>query len=68
MPRSGTTLVEQIVSSHPAIAAGDELAFWATYCAGWGSVDGAGFTVEATRGVAAAYLALLREIGPSARG
>ncbi|WP_345772061.1 sulfotransferase, partial [Azospirillum formosense] len=23
-PRSGTTLVEQILSSHPAIAAGDE--------------------------------------------
>ena len=28
MPRSGTTLAEQIVSSHPAVAAGDELSFW----------------------------------------
>jgi Flp pilus assembly protein TadD len=28
MPRSGTTLVEQILSSHPAIAAGGELTFW----------------------------------------
>jgi hypothetical protein len=28
MPRSGTTLVEQIVSSHPAVAAGGELRFW----------------------------------------
>ena len=28
MPRSGTTLVEQILSSHPEIAAGGELAFW----------------------------------------
>jgi len=28
MPRSGTTLVEQIVSSHPRVAAGGEMAFW----------------------------------------
>lgn len=28
MPRSGTTLVEHIVSSHPAVASGDELPFW----------------------------------------
>ena len=29
IPRSGTTLVEQILSSHPAVAAGGELRFWA---------------------------------------
>lgn len=29
MPRSGTTLVEQIVSSHPQVAAGGEIHFWA---------------------------------------
>ncbi len=28
MPRSGTTLIEQILSSHPAVAAGGELNFW----------------------------------------
>lgn len=28
MPRSGSTLVEQILSSHPDIAAGGELPFW----------------------------------------
>ncbi len=28
MPRSGTTLVEQIVSMHPEVAAGGELHFW----------------------------------------
>ncbi len=28
MPRSGTTLVEQIISSHPKVAAGGELSFW----------------------------------------
>ncbi len=28
MPRSGTTLVEQILSSHPAVAGGGELPYW----------------------------------------
>jgi tetratricopeptide (TPR) repeat protein len=28
MPRSGTTLTEQILSSHPEVAAGGELLFW----------------------------------------
>ena len=28
MPRSGTTLIEQILSSHPAVGAGGELRFW----------------------------------------
>jgi tetratricopeptide (TPR) repeat protein len=28
MPRSGTTLVEQIVSSHPSVSAGGEIQFW----------------------------------------
>ncbi|RBP01036.1 tetratricopeptide repeat protein [Roseiarcus fermentans] len=30
MPRSGTTLVEQILAAHPAISAGGELPFWGT--------------------------------------
>ena len=29
MPRSGSTLTEQILSSHPEVAAGGELEFWA---------------------------------------
>jgi tetratricopeptide (TPR) repeat protein len=33
LPRSGTTLVEQILSSHPAVAAGGELGFWGEH--GW---------------------------------
>lgn len=28
MPRSGTSLIEQILSSHPEVAAGGELSFW----------------------------------------
>ncbi|MEO9190513.1 MAG: sulfotransferase [Acetobacteraceae bacterium] len=66
MPRSGTTLVEQIVTSHPAIAAGDELPFWSARGAGWEGADGDGFTVAAARAAAREYLDLLRGIGPSA--
>ena len=35
MPRSGTTLVEQIVSMHPEVGAGGELNFWNQRLAGW---------------------------------
>ncbi len=45
MPRSGTTLVEQILSSHAAVAAGGELPFWAqrdTVSADLPSVSGNG--------------------------
>ena len=35
MPRSGTTLVEQIVSMHPEVGAGDELHFWNERGAAW---------------------------------
>jgi tetratricopeptide (TPR) repeat protein len=66
MPRSGTTLVEQIVSSHPNVAAGGELTFWTERGAAWYNA-GAALT-EATFQTQAAvdYLALLRAIGPKA--
>jgi Flp pilus assembly protein TadD len=35
MPRSGTTLVEQIVSSHPGVVAGGELSFWSDRVKDW---------------------------------
>jgi tetratricopeptide (TPR) repeat protein len=35
MMRSGSTLVEQILSSHPAVAAGDELPFWRDRAREW---------------------------------
>ena len=35
MPRSGTTLVEQIVSNHPQAGAGGELHFWNVRGAAW---------------------------------
>jgi hypothetical protein len=66
MPRSGSTLVEQILSSHPAVAAGGELSFWVDRLRGWGvsgvsSLD-AGILFKAAKD----YRAELRRIGPEA--
>jgi tetratricopeptide (TPR) repeat protein len=76
MPRSGTTLVEQIVSMHPDVGAGDELNFWNERGAAWHRTATAGnetpvvpaesmstkFLAEA----AADYLGVLRAIAPKA--
>jgi tetratricopeptide (TPR) repeat protein len=66
MPRSGTTLVEQIISSHPDVAGGGELNFWNERGTAWhqaGAADGdAPFIARA----AVDYLGVLRAIGPSA--
>jgi len=71
MPRSGTTLVEQIVSMHPEVGAGDELNFWNERGAAWHRCGAAGnqtpfvaqeFLAQAT----ADYLGVLRKIAPTA--
>lgn len=66
MPRSGTTLVEQIVSMHPEVGAGDELNFWNERGAAWHRLgalrnEGPFLTAAATD-----YLRVLREIAPKA--
>lgn len=66
MPRSGTTLVEQIVSSHAAIAAGEELVFWTSLDATRQAADAADFTPEAARAMTSEYLGILRRISPTA--
>jgi tetratricopeptide (TPR) repeat protein len=66
MPRSGTTLVEQIVSSHPEIAAGEELFFWSRRASSRGIAEATSLTPESGRALAAEYLAELRHISPSA--
>jgi tetratricopeptide (TPR) repeat protein len=65
MYRSGTTLVEQILSSHPRIAAGGELTVWGPAEL---EVEAGGTDLDPARGAAAAakYLALLNQIGPDA--
>jgi len=68
MPRSGTTLVEQIVSSHPEVGAGGELNFWNECGAAWhrqGPGDAAGEAAFLDR-AAADYLRVLRKIAPKA--
>ncbi len=66
MPRSGTTLVEQIVSSHPEVAAGGELNFWNERGAAWHQAGSAGSEKPFLGQAAADYRDLLREIGPEA--
>jgi hypothetical protein len=66
MPRSGTTLVEQIISSHPGAAGAGELSFWRSRLStvlrqGEGALTG-NFLAAA----AAEYLAELREVSPTA--
>jgi Flp pilus assembly protein TadD len=64
MPRSGTTLVEQIVSSHPEVRAGGELNFWNERGAAWHQCGAAGFEAPFLHQAAADYLRVLRAIGP----
>ena len=66
MPRSGTTLVEQIVSMHPGVAAGDELHFWNERGAAWHRSGAAGNETGFLARAAADYLSVLRAIGPTA--
>jgi tetratricopeptide (TPR) repeat protein len=81
MPRSGTTLVEQIVSMHPEVGAGGELHFWNQRGSEWhGSVAARNETPfvptenlvsevvakEFLAKAAADYLGVLRAIAPTA--
>ncbi len=76
MPRSGTTLVEQIVSMHPEVGAGDELNFWNERGAVWLRSVAAGNETpvvarefpakEFLAKAAADYLGVLRAIAPTA--
>jgi tetratricopeptide (TPR) repeat protein len=64
MPRSGTTLIEQIVSSHREVRAGGELNFWNERGAAWHQAGRAESEAPFLRQAAADYLRVLRAIGP----
>ncbi len=66
MPRSGTTLVEQIVSMHPEAGAGGELNFWNGRGATWHRSGAAGNEKPFLAQAAADYLGVLRAIAPRA--
>jgi tetratricopeptide (TPR) repeat protein len=64
MYRSGTTLVEQILSSHPAIAAGGELTVWGP--TELEADENGDLPAARTGGAVAKYLSVLARIGPAA--
>jgi hypothetical protein len=66
MPRSGTTLVEQIISAHPDVRAGGELNFWPTCGTRWHAAGAAGNEMKFLRRAAADFLRVLKGIGPKA--
>jgi tetratricopeptide (TPR) repeat protein len=67
MPRSGTTLAEQVVSSHRAVGAGGELPFWVIEATPLATPRFAErLAAEAPR-LAAAYRAVLDGIAPEAK-
>jgi tetratricopeptide (TPR) repeat protein len=66
MPRSGTTLVEQIVSMHPGVGAGGELQFWNQRGAVWRRSGTAGDGTAFLAKAAADYISVLRAIAPTA--
>src|SRR6202171_583571 len=66
MPRSGTTLVEQIVSMHPEVGAGGELNFWNERGAAWHRSGAAGNETPFLAKAAADYLGVLHAIAPTA--
>ena len=66
MPRSGTTLVEQIISMHPAAGAGGELNFWNERGAVWHRSGTAESETPFLAKAAADYLSVLHAIAPKA--
>jgi Sulfotransferase family/Tetratricopeptide repeat len=66
MPRSGTTLIEQIVSSHPEVGAGGELHFWNARGTAWHGSGTDGTEAPFPAGAAADYLSVLQAIAPGA--
>jgi Sulfotransferase family len=66
MPRSGTTLVEQIISSHSDVQAAGELHFWNKRGPEWLLSGEVGVETSFVSQAAADYLSLLRSFGPRA--
>lgn len=66
MPRSGTTLTEQIISGHPDAAAAGELSFWGDRGTEWLQAGAAGLKAPFLQEAGRDYLALLRTVSPSA--
>jgi tetratricopeptide (TPR) repeat protein len=66
MIRSGTTLAEQILSSHPAVGAGGELPFWGKQGTLLAEMEAGRFDAARTRELADAYGSFLARLAPDA--
>jgi tetratricopeptide (TPR) repeat protein len=66
LPRSGTTLVEQILSAHPDVGACGELPFWNETGAAWEQGGACGPDPAFLSRAAADYLRILRGTAPDA--
>ncbi len=67
MPRSGTTLAEQILASHPAIFGAGELPFWSQALADWSTTSPAiADSDEHLHALADGYLALINNLASGA--
>jgi tetratricopeptide (TPR) repeat protein len=66
MPRSGTTLVEQILAAHRDVYGAGELPFWATEMTAAAARDGGEIDQEKLRGAADRYLKVLHDLAPGA--
>ncbi len=66
MPRSGTTLIEQIVSCHSRVYGAGELEFWDLEAAGLGRAGVAALTREQVNALAERYLSYLGNLAGSA--
>lgn len=66
MPRSGTTLAEQVLSSHPAVAAAGEMQFWTKHSNRWPSELPPNQTPALIGRLAAEYRAALHAISADA--
>jgi tetratricopeptide (TPR) repeat protein len=64
MPRSGTTLVEQIISSHPDVGAAGELNFWNELGGVWHQTGADGSEAPFLRRAATHYLRILKAAAP----
>jgi tetratricopeptide (TPR) repeat protein len=67
MPRSGTTLIEQIISNHPDAAGAGELAFWIDRLKDFLAEGTQAPAQDSLQATATAYLAQLRKVSGKAR-
>jgi tetratricopeptide (TPR) repeat protein len=66
LPRSGTTLVEQILSAHPDVRGGGELSFWNERGSAWERAGSAEAKAEQLSASAKDYVRLLQSVASGA--